>query len=243
MEKTLFSFRRTIAVIGALVVAAGVFSACNKQDAVVTRVPTAGLMVFNLAPDKDGIGVSLSGNLLNSSPLRYTDFNGTYQNIYTGTREIQSFDLTDSVFASSEFTFEDSTYYSVFVTGSNGVYNNITVKDAIDSSTTPDKAYIRYINAVADSSAPVVTVTAGDSNVSEAAAGFNSVSSFIPVTGGDIKVAVSNGGNISTERTFALENGKVYTVLIIGIPDSTDDNKKVQLRYIVNGDIPAATAK
>ena len=237
MKKAFFSFRRSVLVIGVVVLAAGLLSACNKNDAVATDIPASGIMVFNLVPDKDGIGVTLSGNLLNTTPLRYTDFNGIYQNIYTGTRDIQAFDLRDSVFASSTFTFEDDNYYSLFVTGNNGAYQTITVKDVIDSNATADKAYIRYINAIPDSSAPVVSITSGDTSVSEAQAAFNSVSDFITVNAGDVKITASNGSNITTDRTFAVENGKVYTVLLVGVPGETTDEKKVQIRYVVNGGV------
>lgn len=238
MKKAFFSFRRTNPVLGAVVLAVVLLGACNKNDAVTTRVPASGLMVFNLAPDKDGIGVALSGNLLNNTPLSYTGFNGNYQNIYTGTRNIESFDLTDSVFASSTFTFEDNNLYSLFVTGYNGVYKNITVKDDVDSNATAGKAYIRYINAIPDSSAPVVSITAGGTEVANASATFSSVSNFIPVAGGDVKIAVTNGSTISTDRSVTLENGKVYTALLIGVPGATDDTRKVQIRYILNGSVP-----
>lgn len=232
-----------MAAMGVLVLVAGVLAACNKKDAVETHVPAAGLMVFNLAPDKDGIGVALSGNPINSMPLGYTSYNGNYRSIYTGQRGIEVFDLRDSVFATSSFTFEDGNLYSLFVTGNNGVYKTITVKDDVDSSATSDKAYIRYINAIPDSSAPVVTVTAGGTKVTEGAASFNTVSQFSPVAAGDIKIAVSNGGNISTDRTITLESGKVYTALIIGVPGATDDLKQVQIRYVQNGVIPENTEK
>jgi hypothetical protein len=241
MKKTFFSFRSSVPVIAA-VFAASVLGACNKKDAVATHIPAAGIMVFNLAPDKDGIGVTLSGNLLNSTPLGYTDFNGTYQSIYTGTRDIRSFDLRDSVLATSDFTFDDNSYYSVFVTGSNGSYQNIAVKDDIDSNATADKAYVRYINAIPDSTAPVVSITSGETSVSQTSAPFNTVSSFIPVDAGDITITASNGSDISTDRTLALENGKVYTVLIVGVPGETDNERKVQIRYVVNGSVPAAAA-
>ena len=242
MKKAFFSFRKTIPVIGAVLLTV-VLVACNKKDAVTTRIPAAGLMVFNLAPDKDGIGVALSGNILNNTPLSYTSFNGNYQNIYTGTRNIESFDLTDSVFASSTFTFEDNNLYSLFVTGNNGVYKNITVKDDVDSNATADKAYIRYINAIPDSSAPVVRITAGGAEVAGAASSFSSVSNFIPVAGGDVKIAVTNGSTISADRSVSLENGKVYTALIIGVPGATDEARKVQIRYILNGSVPAESVK
>src|SRR5687767_14538348 len=242
MKKAFFSFRKTIPVIGAVLLTV-VLVACNKKDAVTTRIPAAGLMVFNLAPDKDGIGVALSGNILNNTPLTYTSFNGNYQNIYTGTRNIESFDLTDSVFASSTFTFEDNNLYSLFVTGNNGVYKNITVKDDVDSNATADKAYIRYINAIPDSSAPVVRITAGGTEVAGAASSFSSVSNFIPVAGGDVKIAVTNGSTISADRSVSLENGKVYTALLIGVPGATDETRKVQIRYILNGSVPAESVK
>ena len=243
MKKAFFSFHRTIPVFGAVLLAVVLLVACNKKDAVTTRIPASGLMVFNLAPDKDGIGVALSGNLLNNNPLSYTSFNGNYQNIYTGTRNIESFDLTDSVFASSTFTFEDNNLYSLFVTGYNGVYKNITVKDDVDSNATADKAYIRYINAIPDSSAPVVSITAGGTEVAGEAASFTSVSNFIPVAGGDVKITVNNGSTISTDRLVSLENGKVYTALLIGVPGATDDTRKVQIRYVLNGSVPVESGK
>jgi hypothetical protein len=242
MKKTIFSFRALVPVVAVMFVAV-LLGACNKKDAVVTHIPSAGILVFNLAPDKDGIGVTLSGNLLNSTPLGYTDFNGNYQNIYTGTREIQSFDFRDSSMASSTFTFDDGNYYSLFVTGDKGSYKNITVKDNIDSNATADKAYIRYINAIPDSSSPVVSITSGDSSVAQSPAAFNTVSDFIPVSAGDINIAASNGSTISTDRTLTVENGKVYTILIVGVPGDTDNARKVQIRYVVNGSLPAATAK
>jgi hypothetical protein len=239
MKKIFFSFRSiattvtTVALLSVLVVA------CNKNDSVSTPIPAAGVMVFNLAPDKDGIGIALSGNLLNSSPLGYTSYNGIYQNIYTGTRKIEAFDLRDSIFSSSTFNFENNVQYSLFVTGNEGVYKNITVKDEIDSNATAEKAYVRYINAIPDSSSPVVTITSGGTKVTDAPAAFNSVLPFTAVEGGDVTISVNNGSTISTERTIALEKGKVYTALIIGVPGETDDLKKVQIRYVENGSIPA----
>jgi hypothetical protein len=243
MKKVFFAIRRLMPVSATIFVTVLLLSACNKNDAVSSPIPSAGLMVYNLAPDKDGIGVALSGNLINNTPMAYTSFNGRYQNIYTGTREIESFDLRDSIFAKSSFTFENNNYYSLFVTGNDGVYTNITVKDDIDSNATTDKAYIRYINAIPDSSAPVITITSAGADVTNAPAAFNTVSDFIPVNAGDVKIAVANGSTISADRTFTVENGKVYTALVIGVPGETDDIKKVQIRYVLNGALPAEAGK
>lgn len=234
MKKVLFSFL----AIGVLL------ASCNKKDAVGTAFPAAGLMAFNLAPDKDAVGFALSGNVLNNSPLQYTSYNGYYQNIYTGNREIQAFSFRDSVFASSTFNFADSLQYSLFLTGYNGKYQTITVKDDVDDNASADNAYIRYINAVPDSlSVPSVTITAGGTTVSDQPAAFNTVSPFSAVAGGDVTIKISNGGTISAERTIQLEKGKAYTALLVGVPGATDDFKKVQIRYIENGSLPASTNK
>ena len=242
MMKNHISFRRIMASAGAVLLVTAILSACKKNDAVNTRIPAAGLMVFNLAPDKEAVGVALSGNLLSNQPLAYTSFNGTYQNIYTGSREVAAYDFfRDSVFSNSTFNFEDKNYYSLFVTGNNGVYKNITVKDDVDSSASADKAWIRYINAIPDSSAPVVTITFGGIKVSDAPASFTSVIPFTAVDGGDVNIAVNNGNTISADRTLTLEKGKVYTALLIGLPAQSDSTKKIQIRYIQNGSVPAAS--
>lgn len=227
-----------------LLLMTGFLSACNKDDVESTPIPAAGLMAFNLAPDKEPVGIALSGNTLPNGPLSYTSFNGRYQNIYVGSREIESYDFrTDSTLAKTTFNFENGNYYSLFVIGNNGVYQNVVATDDIDSNATAEKAYVRFINAIPDSSAPVVSITAGGTTVNEAPASFGQVSEFIPVNAGDIKIAVGNGSGISANRTFAVTNGSVYTALLIGVPGATDEMKKVQIRYIVNGTVPAATGK
>ena len=237
------NFSRISSVLGIAILTMGLLSACNKKDSVDTQIPAAGLMVFNLAPDQEAIGIALSGNNLTNSPLSYTGFNGIYQNIYTGTREIEAFNLSDSTFSKSSFTFENNIYYSLFVTGNNGVYKNVVVKDEIDSTATPDKAYIRFINAIPDSSAPVVNITAGGTKVVDAPASYTSVSEFTAVNGGEVSIAVSNGNTISANRTITLENGKIYTALLVGVPGETDDEKRVQIRFVQNGNVPAAAGK
>lgn len=241
MKKVLFSFRRVASMSLAVVAIAGLLAACNKNDSVNTPIPAAGLMVFNLAPDREAVGFSLSGNVLSNAPLSYTNFNGYYQNIYTGNREVEAFGFRDSVYASSTFNFENNVQYSLFLTGNNGKYQNIIAKDEIDSNATADRAYVRYINAIPDSvNTPEVKITTGGNTISDLPASFNTVSDFTAVTGGDVTISVNNGTTISAERTLQLVNGKAYTALLIGVPGATNDLQKIQIRYIENGSIPAA---
>jgi hypothetical protein len=68
-------------------------------------------------------------------------------------------------------------------------------------------------------------------------AGFSSVSDFVAADPGQVAVSVKNGSNIDASRTISLEQGKVYTVLLAGIPGATDTTKAVQIKYILNGSL------
>ncbi len=213
------------------------FTACKKissNDNV--RTPAAGLMAFNLAPDKQAIGFTLSGNTFGNAPMAYTSYSGNYYPVFTGTREVRSFDYnTGSTLAITNNNFADSSYYSAFLLGVNGNYRNVIVKDELDTlTTTAGKAWVRYINAVADSvSTPTVTI--GESAFNEAAP-YASVSSFKKVNAGSLNTAI-NGSNIAASRTITVDENKVYTILFVGQPNQADSSKAVQVKFILNGTI------
>ena len=100
-------------------------------------------------------------------------------------------------------------------------------------------AYVRYINAIPDSSYPIVTVTQGGNNVVNENAAFSTVSRFTAVNPGEVAITVTNNNNIQANRNITLEQRKVYTALLIGVPGSTDTAKAVQIKYIVNGTLSA----
>lgn len=228
-------FRRTgFAITAGMLSLAVLFSACKKNNE-SQSVPVSGLMAYNLAPDKYQVSFSLSGNLLTYAPLAYSNFTGYYLNVYPGPRTVETFDQSGNI-AATPVTFEANKYYSAFLLGANGTYQNVVVHDNIDTLTAPNGvAYIRYVNAVPDSSKPAVTVLSGGTTVVNSQAGFGSVSGFIPIAPGDIVFTASNEGNINASRTITLESKKVYTILIQGLPGQTDPERTVQVRYITNG--------
>ncbi|MFT3702775.1 MAG: DUF4397 domain-containing protein [Agriterribacter sp.] len=230
---------RTIA-IAAIAFSLIFFSSCTKNNDNNNSTPVAGLMAFNLAPDKPAIGFALSGNSLTNAALPYTSYTGGYLSIYAGTRPVVAFDAnTNATIASTDYTFDKDKYYSLFLVGDT-TFQNVVVSDNIDSlSGVSGNAYIRYINAIADSSKPTVTITQGGSNIVNENAAFASVSHFTPLTGGDVTLTVSNGSNIQASRTITLEQRKVYTALLVGVPGSTDSTKNIQIKYIENGTLSA----
>ncbi|HEY0433683.1 MAG TPA: DUF4397 domain-containing protein [Chitinophagaceae bacterium] len=239
--KHLLNHRFVVGSALALVVGFGMI-ACNKdKNQVGVTNPVSGLMAFNLASDKS-VSVTLSGNPIANTPLAFTGYTGNYLTVFSGPRLVQSFDYTTGgVLDSVTYNFVENKYYSLFVTGANGHYHNFLVNDNYDSLNT-SQANIRYVSAIADSSAPAVTVSANGANVVQANASFGTVSAFTPVTAGDVTVSISNGGTYSKSRTFTVDQHKAYTVLLAGNPASAGPDS-LQIRYVENGTLTQGTQK
>lgn len=234
MNKVISYLRRSMVPVLGLVTTAVLFTACLKDNDSHQDIPAAGLMAFNLAPDQESVVIALSGNWLTQQPLGFSNYTGTYRNIYIGNRELASYDYpANEPLAAVSQEFKDSVYYSAFVIGYEGNYRNVIVTDNFDSlSATSGKAYVRYINAVADSvNASAVTI---GSVVNDNAA-FGHVSEFTAVDPGEINIAIKQGSAIDANRNITVEAKKVYTILLIGKPGDTTEGKKVQIKFITNG--------
>ncbi|HRD57404.1 MAG TPA: hypothetical protein PK504_05110 [Ferruginibacter sp.] len=207
-------------------------SSCSKNNN-DNRIPRAGFMAFNLAPDKPAIGYTLSGNQLAYTPLGYTSYTGNYLPISIGQREVRTFDFNNgNTIATSQQSFLDSAYYSAFLVGAVGVYSNVIVRDEFENVLpVTGKAWVRYINAVTDTTArPNITIgTNTETTV------FGSVSSFTEVNAGNLDITIENGSNFRAERTITVAENNIYTILFVGQPGQSDPNLAVQIKYIQNG--------
>jgi hypothetical protein len=219
--------------LGGILLAGVLFTSCKKSNFDNTNPEVAGLMAFNLAPDRS-VAMGIGGNVFTNSPLAFTNYTGGYQGIYPGTRSVESFEYAsgDSM-ASASFDFVAKKYYSVFVVGIDGHYQNVIVTDNFDSlSSSSGQAYIRYVNAINGSTSPTVTITSNGSNVVNGNAAFGTVSEFVPVAPGDIAIAVNEGSAINVSRTIAVEQKKVYTILLASGATSADP---AQIKFVTNG--------
>lgn len=225
--------------IYALAATVFLLSACKKEMP-VNNTPISGLMAINLIPDQPTVDFILSGNYLTNSPLSYTNYTGTYLSVYSGNRTVAlGLSNTDTTISRIDFVFEPSRFYSVIAMGANGSYRNLVLNDNIDSlATGSGLAFVRYVNAVPDSSKADISIAQNGNNVLNANASFATASDFKSVSPGDITVTAS-GENYSVNRTISVEKDKVYTVMLAGIPEATDTAKAVQIKYIVNGTVSA----
>jgi len=219
------------------------FASCSKTNDNGNTVPVSGLMAFNLAPDMNGIGITLSGNVLPGAPLFYTNYTGGYFRTFPGTRSITAYDyfITRPI-SSSQASLEPGKYYSLFIVGANNNYSNLVTKDNLDSLTANGQAYIRYVNAIPDSSKPQVTINAGGKDVVNEHAAFTNASEFVPVNAGNVTININNGSNIQAGRTINVEASKIYTVLLTGLPGAKDSAQSVQIKYVQNGTASGSTA-
>ena len=227
------TFRNGMFPLLAILFSALTFSAC-KKDTPNERVPAAGLMSFNLVPEMDPIGVAVSGNIVTSIPLQYTNYTGGYQALFTGQRVVESFDwATREQLAQTTQNFMDSSYYSLFVVGTEGNISHVLVEDEIADLTDKESAYVRYIQAIPDSSMASVQITSGGTEVVNETAKYKTVSGFSKVSPGEVEVAVDNEGSYDNSRTISLEKGTVYTILLIGKPGN--DDQPVEIKFVSNG--------
>ncbi len=215
------------------------FSACKKSD-VANTMPTSGLMAFNLVPDSiPPVVFVLNNNSITNLPLSFNNYTGSYLPVYSGPRTLELYEAnSDSALATTSYTFEPKKYYSAFAIGANGTYKTMIVDDHLDSL--PDStgnAFVRYVNAIPDSSTQKVTISSNETNDVTENTSFGDVSGFTGIAPGDITVNLSNDSTISANKTITLEKDKVYTVLLTGMPHAADTAKAVKIKYIVNGSL------
>lgn len=228
--------------IAAITVAAG----CKKNNDNNPKPAVAGLMAFNLSPDQSVVGISLSGDHL--LPLPYGNYTGGYIRIYPGSRTTESYDVsTGNTLAATTYTYETGKYYSLFVMGSDTSYRNVVVNDGLDTlAGVGGQSYLRYVNAITDSSQFTVTVNNGQNDVVHTSSHFADVSDFIKVDQGSVAVSISNGdSSVNATRTISLQQGRIYTILFLGNPSGLNARDSIRIRYIENGtlEIDSSAAK
>ncbi|WP_046369140.1 DUF4397 domain-containing protein [Flavihumibacter petaseus] len=219
-------------------------TSCLKSSDNQPATPVAGLMAFNLAPDQNSMGIRLNGNNLTNQPLSYTNYTGAYLPIYVGDRSAWAFDYSNGAPLTEETKFSAAAdqYYSLFVVGSDSSYKTLVTTDNLDSLPfTAGKAFVRYINAIVDTTTSPEVIVAGGSTSYQQEVSFGQVSAFQPIDAGDIAVSVKAGTTIDKSRTFPVEANKIYTVLLVGEPGAAG-NKAVDIKYVVNGTIQDSTA-
>ena len=240
MKKLISFLRVNLVPIGGVFLLSLIFSACKKTDSNNQDFPVAGLVAINLVPDVDAVGVAISGNNFTTVPLYYSNYTGGYRAVNTGQRDLETYNFNSrQSMAVTNQLFKDSSYYSLFVIGTQGNYKNLVVEDKFDSlPSTTGESFVRFINAITDSTnIPNVKVSSNSTVLYDGVAPFGFVSDFKAVMPGDVMIDAGNESTIDKDRTISVEKGKIYTVLLSGDPSSTDTANSVSIKFIVNGSV------
>lgn len=235
MKKQTKFLSATALLVGFFMASAILFSSCKKDNPV--HVPAAGLMVFNLVPDQQGIDVTADNNRLFNTPLSYFNYSGNYLPLYTGNRTLQSYAVGNTTtLTTNTATLADSAYYSLFIMGTDGAYKGVLVEDKLDSlPVSTGNAFVRYVNGITGEDDHGVTIEKGSEQIFAGTNKLGFVSSFKEVTPGDISVSVSSEGSEPVTRDIPVVKDGIYTILISGVPNDTDTSKSIKIKYIQNG--------
>ncbi len=229
-------------------------SSCTRDTELEPDYPAAYLMVYNGAPDFYGIS---SMAFVNNAFYGVRSYNETgrglvgaynfsdYNSIDTGAMRIAYTDsATDREKAKrlleSVLHFEKDKHYTVYLTDSIGYYGIIYTQDDIARSST--HAMLRLVHLSPDTG-PVYLRIGTEIIKGAEQLNYKQVSDYIPVTP-DIKPGIrimsyeqEDGENISLIRkSFPLEAGKCYTMVLRGYRAPKDDNpnKTINLSTIIN---------
>ncbi|MCG2617520.1 DUF4397 domain-containing protein [Terrimonas sp. NA20] len=240
MKSVFSNFRSGILTIALAAVAATIFVSCSKNnDGDGQTQPAAGLLAVNLAPDQSALVLTLNGNSLTNFPLPYTNFTGGYLPVFPGSRTLDAYSsnsTSSQPLASTTAALDVEKYYSAFTIGAGNKYRNVIVQDNFDSLNANGNAYIRFVNAIIDSvQLPVVVIRANGTDVVNRQAPYASVSDFVAVTPGSVLIDVNNNAGVDADRTLTLEQNKVYTVLLTGLPGTTPSGEMI--KFITNGTV------
>lgn len=199
------------------------FSACNKEDAVVTPAKTyAKVMVVHASPNAPAVDLLIDNSKVNSTGLGFPNNTG-YLNVESGKRNIKvtaSGTLTSVIAADLDFAKDMN--YSIFAVDSLSKISPIVLTDDLTTPAT-GKAHVRFIHL--SPNAPAVDVAVASSGaVVFGNKQFKEYTSFTPLDAGDYNLDVRVAGTSTVALVLpkiTLESGKIYTIFAKGFLGAT----------------------
>lgn len=232
MKKAFYPASWTLLVFAGIIL----FVSC-KKDIHHSSDPKASVMAFNLTIDRPSIGYLISNTYLTDEPLAYLN-STVYLPVFSGSAKVKLFDATtDTILSNTSFTFGEKKYYSIFAVGARHHYKNIIVNDSFPSlHDSSGKAYVRFVNAIPDSStATISALSPADSVLLSIFSSYTSVSAYKEITPGSVTFKLDAKGFFSIKSAFAIEENKSYTLLLTGMYGEKDPAKSVRIRCLLNG--------
>lgn len=210
-------------------------NACSKDESEVPSI--SGLMVVNAAPTIGTFNLYVNNTTgpYNKGALSMGSSIAPYFNIAPGSNNLK-FTTASSIDAllSKSITVNAEKAYSFFLINDVPNLDGLLIEDNL-SSTSTDKAFIRFINLSPDAAALDLTVTGGSTLIGDKS--YKAASEFIAAEAKKYSFELkdkASGQVITTLKDITLTAGKMYTIAAMGMQHPGDLQHGARLQVLTN---------
>lgn len=224
---------KSLATIALLAGTLGLTSCLDNDD--LMEYPAAGyISIYNGAPSNSGVIVYADQNQVNNFPIKYSEVLA-YQNFYPGER-LFKFSESNSLTSllEKEYEIKVDSVYSMFLLEDLGDLDVVLIDDDW-SEPTADKAQIRMINLSPDAGTVSLKIDEVEDPFFEGLA-FKTNSEFesLDTKTYDLTVISTTGQTLTSATNIELKGNRVYTLVLRGYEQATDNAKKLDLQLLTN---------
>jgi hypothetical protein len=224
---------KSLATIALLAGTLGLTSCLDNDD--VMEYPAAGyISIYNGAPGNAGVIVYADQNQVNNFPIKYAEVLA-YQNFYPGER-LFKFSESNSLTSllEKEYEIKVDSVYSMFLLEDLGDLDVVLIDDDW-SEPTADKAQIRMINLSPDAGTVSLKIDEVEDPFFEGLA-FKTNSEFesLDTKTYNLTVISTTGETLTSATNIELKGNRVYTLVLRGYEQATDNAKKLDLQLLTN---------
>lgn len=208
-------------------------SACN-DDTVEQTEPYATVFMYNASSAAGDVDIYQNSSQLGTDAFAYGTFG--YVNVSPGTHIFDfKADGSSSTLASDVFSYEEYTYYSLFLydasTTSTAVMQLEDTFEELTSSSS--QTWVRFINLSSD--AGTVDVVAGESStVMFDNLTFSNNTDYLGVDVGtyDLKIVSADDNTVEliTEEDLAIQANYFYTIILEGYVETEEEGRALQVK-------------
>lgn len=224
---------KSLATVALLAGTMGLTSCLDDDDQL--EYPDAGYVsIYNGAASNSGIIVFADQNQVNNFPLKYSEVL-PYSNFYPGDR-LFKFSEPNSLTSllEKEFEIKVDSVYSLYVLEDVGELDAVLVDDDW-SEPTAEEAQIRLINLSPDAGSVSLLIDEVETPLfSDLAFKSNSEFESLPTKVYDISVVSTDGETLTSATNVELKGNRVYTLVLRGYEQTTDNAKKLDLQLLTN---------
>lgn len=187
------------------------------MDCFKTQEGTSIVRLFHASPNAPSVDVYIDGQLV-VEDLSFTNFSD-YSYLEEGVHTVQVVPTNDSstILINKMVDVPDDRIFTIAIVGNLENIEPLLIEDDINEVPSTKEATLRVIHL--SPTAPSVNIIADSATIFEDL-DFKESSDYIKVPAGmyDIKVALSENGNIVLTSKINLKANRIYTIFVVGNP-------------------------